>query len=195
VPPARHRNCLGRHSNSRRLGCSSSLRSGKCFAGWARQWLRAVLRQPPMWQRRLEVQADKIARVRRNVENAAVWHNQHMVAYVGAKAMKERGRRIRGNRRRSVGQLCLSRSRRASTSARRASAASVNRRVSTRPPLPTAIQAESVRNRLAPGGKWIRTFGSARDRLRFKALSLVGDRASLADTFEQPGFAGTDPRS
>jgi hypothetical protein len=27
---------------------------------------------------------------------------------------------------------------------------------------------------LPAGGNWIRTFGSARDRLRFKALSLVG---------------------
>jgi hypothetical protein len=31
-----------------------------------------------------------------------------------------------------------------------------------------------ARDGLFAGGNWIRTFGSARDRLRFKALSLVG---------------------
>jgi hypothetical protein len=36
-----------------------------------------------------------------------------------------------------------------------------------------AAQEPKVR-RLSAGGNWIRTFGSARDRLRFKALSLVG---------------------
>jgi hypothetical protein len=34
--------------------------------------------------------------------------------------------------------------------------------------------AREVRGRLFAGGSWIRTFGSARDRLRFKALLLVG---------------------
>ena len=36
------------------------------------------------------------------------------------------------------------------------------------------VFAREVRGRLFAGGNWIRTFGSARDRLRFKALLLVG---------------------
>jgi hypothetical protein len=35
-------------------------------------------------------------------------------------------------------------------------------------------RTEPIVRRLRAGGKWIRTFGSARDRLRFKALPLVG---------------------
>jgi hypothetical protein len=38
----------------------------------------------------------------------------------------------------------------------------------------TASAENQVRSGLPAGGNWIRTFGSARDRLRFKALSLVG---------------------
>ena len=45
--------------------------------------------------------------------------------------------------------------------------------------------------RLRAGGSWIRTFGSARDRLRFEALSLVGRLVVTGDNLlRQVGYEG-----
>src|SRR5215831_7618563 len=65
------------------------------------------------------------------------------------------------------------------------------RKVIVEDPSAMPITPPQVRSGLTAGGSWIRTFGSARDRLRFEALSLVGRLVVTGDNLlRQVGYEG-----